>query len=125
MSIVVGDVVFGRDGRPQQVTSKDRETGEITLERDFDAVRRDNVKGVKNGLDPSAKEAFRSILSQVQDPDKKLEIDKLMGKVNELKKNNIDPRLMRYLENELHFRMTRERYMPAEFPVNAVTLTSY
>ena len=124
MAIINGDVIFSRGGKPVQVTSKDVQTGNVTLEPDFDKVQKESEYGIKNGLGKEVKEAFKATLSEVKDSNKIVEIENLRKKVAALKKENVDPRLMRYLEGELQYRMTRERYTPLDFEFDPLTATS-
>ena len=124
MAIINGDVIFSRGGKPVKVTSKDAQTGNVTLDPNFDTVQKESEFGVKNGLGKEAKEAYKATLSEVRNPDKIVEIENLRAKIAELKKENVDTRLMRYLEGELQYRMTRERYTPPEFEFDPLTATS-
>ncbi len=125
MGIVRGDIVFSRDGRPVEVTSKDARTGEVTLNNDLSEIQAQNLHGIKNGLGPDEKAAFKTILSEVSDSDKHIEIESLVRKIGELKKQNADPRMLRYLESELNFKMTKERYIPKDLLIDSHTLMSY
>lgn len=122
MGITVGDVLYTRDGKPVLVTSKDAKTGNLTVERDYDRIRQATNLGLKNGLPERAKDAYRAVLSSVEDEDKRAAIDDLVKQVDELRKENADPRLLRYLESELQHRIQRDHYHPKEEVVDPATL---
>lgn len=125
MSIIKGDIIFSRGGKPVQVTSKDPRSGNVTLDSDFDKVRAEARMGIKNGLEPDLKDAYRTTLSETGDDDARARIDKLHARIQDMKKENANPRLVRYLEGELHYLMTRERHTPSRFEFDAITATSY
>lgn len=124
MTILKGDVVFARGGEPVRIASKDKATGNVTYERDFGRVQEATRLGVKNGLSAEQGEAFRTVLTEVRDADAKAEIDKLAARVEQLRKEGADPRLLRYLKGELQFRMTSERHQPQGYEVDEMTLLS-
>ncbi len=124
MSILKGDVIFARAGEPVLITVKDKATGNVEYDRDLGNVQAATGEGIKNGLREETKQAFRTILSEVRDDDVKREIDNLHTRIESLRKENADPRLMRYLKGELQFRMNKERYEPAKYQVDPMTLTS-
>lgn len=125
MAITQGDIVFNREGKPVTVTSKDKSNGNVTVDKNFDRIQAENRNGIRNGLDPSQKSAYKAILTEVNNPDKQAEIDLLAKKIDELKKSNVDPRVLRYLDSELKHRMSRERYQPETFQVDPTTLITY
>lgn len=125
MSIIPGDVVFGRDGRPLTVTSKDKQSGNVTVDKSLARVQAENRDGLRNGLNAEQKSAYKTMLSEVESPDKQREIDELSKKIDELKKGNVDPRVLRYLESELKHRMNRENYQPETFQIDPSTLITY
>jgi hypothetical protein len=125
MTILKGDVVFTRTADPVLVKSKDAKSGNVTIDKDFVTVQRATEKGVVNGLRQEAKDAFKGVLDEVRDDDARQEIRALSAKIDELRKENADPRLIRYLKGELQFRMTRERWQPEDYQVDALSLRSY
>ena len=121
-SIQTKDIVWTRNGDPMQVTGKSPETGKLYFENRFDVIQKESKQGVKNGLDPDSKEAVRSIISCVQNNDKHEEINQLYEKIKTLKGQNADPRLIKYLENELQFRIVRETYKPEDYAESPVVI---
>lgn len=124
MAVISGDIIFSRGGKPVKVTSKNPDTGDVTLDKDFDNVQKESQFGIKNSLEKESKDAYKSVLSGIKNPEKITEIENLRSKLADLKKENVDPRLIRYLEGELQFRMTRERYTPENFEFDILTATS-
>jgi hypothetical protein len=123
MSVIKGDVVFARSGMPQMITSKNDESGKVTFDSDFKKIV--TLKGVKNGLPEAARAEFNEVLETTEDSDKKQEIINLSNKIQELKKDSKDTRLIRYLEGELGYRMNREKFTPEGYEVNPSAITSY
>lgn len=124
MAVVVGDVLFARSGDPSLVRSKDANSGNVVLERDFASVQEHAKEGLKNGLMPEQREAYQATLSEVRDPDRRKEIDNLATKLNSLKETGGDPRVLRYLEQELAYRMTKERHVPRTLVVDPRNISS-
>jgi hypothetical protein len=125
MNINPGDVLFLRGGKPSVVKNKDETTGNILVDRELDSARTATPFGIKNGLAPEQREAYQTILSDVSDKDKHQEIETLYKQVEQFKKEKKDPRLVKYLENELHFRMVREKYYPQNYTTDPLSLLSY
>lgn len=117
MALLTKDIVFVRGGVPAAVTGRDPQSGRVFLEYDREKVQELGVNGLKNGLPEESREAFSTVLSDVKNSDKKREIDELHKRISELKQSGADPRLLRYLDGELHFRMAREKYVPRQVGV--------
>jgi hypothetical protein len=124
MTILKGDVIFARGGDPVRITSKDKATGNVTYEKKLETVQDATQFGVKNGLSAPQREAFQTVLSEVENDDARTEIETLAKKIDEMKKEGGDPRLIRYLKGELQFRMTRDRIQPEDFQVDELSLIS-
>ncbi len=116
------DILWTRNGDPVLANKINDATGDINLDHNFARVQKMASRGIKNGLSVPTREAFDVTLSDVQDPDKKKEIEELYQKINKLKESNADSRLVKYLKNELQFRMVRENYIPTGYGVNPDTL---
>jgi cation transport regulator ChaB len=125
MGVLKGDVIFARSGMPQTISNKDDKTGKVTFESDFPKIQKEVVKGVKNGLSESARSEYTEVLNSAEDSDKRQEIRNLSSKIQELKKESKDARLIRYLEGELGYRMNREKYTPEGYEVDPSAITSY
>ena len=121
-SISTNDILWTRTGDPVRVDKVNEQTGKVNLDRDFATIQETTKNGVKNGLSVPEREAYKSTLSGVQNPDKKEEIRELYQKIKSLKQGNTEPRLLKYLESELQFRIIRENYEPNDYEVNPVTL---
>lgn len=123
MTIHVNDVVFSHDGKPLVVKTKNKETGNITVDQELSEVQKASPNGIRNGLPEDTREAYKLVLEQIKDPDKRMEIENLHKRLGEIKFQTNDKRLVRYLENELQYRMIRDKYQPQQFEVDAYTLT--
>lgn len=125
MGINIGDIVFTRDGRPVIVKGKDPKTGNVSIEPSLSEVAEASQNGIKNGLNESERAAWSAILSEVKDTDQRKEIDALHSKIETLKKENKDARVIRYLQSELQHKMMRARYQPENVAVDPATLIAY
>ena len=125
MTVVKGDTIFARGGVPVLVTSKNEVTGEVTYTSDFEKVQKENKNSVRNGLDEATKAQFQEIVTNTGGKDVKESIRNLAEKIRDLKKEPTNPRLLRYLQGELQYLMTRERYQPEDYEVDRLTLESY
>ncbi len=114
MALTVGDIVFARAGKPAVVVNYDEKTEKANLDDNIHLVQDMCVNSVKNGVDPDAREAFNSVIEGVRNPDKRAEIDSLYKKISEMRSRGADARTLRYLEGELQYRMSRERYQPVQ-----------
>lgn len=121
-SIRPSDILWTRTGDPVLVKNINDKSGEVDLENNFSKIQENTKNGLKNGLTIEEREAYKTSLANVQSPDKKQEIRELHNKIKSLKEGNTNPRLLKYLENELQYRMIREDYTPDDFPIKPVTL---
>lgn len=118
MSIHPGDILFTRNGRPAIVTSRNKETGEVTVDGDLKNVGKSAALGIKNGLTPEQRQSFESLRCASMSDDKKQEILDLRSRIAELKKGDGDRKVIRYLENELQHLIVRENLMPSDYTIN-------
>jgi hypothetical protein len=125
VGLLKSDIVFARSGMPQIITQKDETTGKVSFQNDFEVVKDETKRGVKNGLPEASRVEFLKILESVEDTDKRQEITNLSQKISELKKETKDLRLIRYLEGELGYKMNREKYTPEGFQVDPSAINSY
>ncbi len=121
-SIRTNDILWTRNGDPVLVDKTDENSGQVFVTDKFPNVQKEVKLGIKNGLSVPQRDAFKSTISEVQGADKKKEIIDLFQKIKSLKENNGDMRVIKYLENELQYRMIREDYKPGDYPVKPVTL---
>lgn len=122
LAIVPNDIVWTRTGDPIRVNSTDPKTGKIILDPNFNTVQDIGVLGIKNGLDPIEKPAFKTSLTGIENEDKKQEIRDLLNHIEDLRAQNAEPRVIKYLENELQYRIVREKFAPENFSVEPITL---
>lgn len=122
-TISPNDILWSRTGDPVRVAARNDKDGKIILDTKFDNIQNIARIGIKNGLEPEQKAAYNVNLSQVQnDADRRQEIRDLYNRITQLKQENTDPRVVKYLENELQYRIVREKFTPENFAVDSITL---
>lgn len=122
-TISPNDILWSRTGDPVRVAARNNKDGKIILDTNFENIQDVAKIGIKNCLEPEQKAAYNVHLSQIQNnEDRHQEIRDLYNKITELKHENTDPRVIKYLENELQFRIVREKFTPENFAVDAITL---
>jgi hypothetical protein len=124
MSIVVGDTVWSRTGLPMRIEYKDPQTGKVLLDKDFNAIQKDSLYGIKNGMFPDTRVDWRDTLNSIQNEDVQQSIKDLFHKILSLKHDKADSRLIKYLENELQFLMVKHRFVPKDYFINPIILSS-
>ena len=125
MTVLKGDILFSRGAVPILVTNKNPKTGEVAYDNELKVVQEKTRNGLKNGLSEEQSAKFTSVIDEVKSEDKKEMIKSLYEKIQEIKKNGGDQRLVRYLNGELQYMMTRERFQPDQYEVDPLTLQSY
>lgn len=125
MTTIPGDIIFAKNGRPVEIKSKDPKTGEIVAERDMNLIRESAKFGIKNGLNEDRREAYKTVISEVQSDSQQEMINNLYKKIEDLKSSNGDPRLIRYLNGELQFLMSRNNSVPEQYKTDELTLSSF
>jgi len=66
MSLMIGDVVFSRNGEPGIIRSKDQKNGEFQVDRDFSQVQKSFRHGFLNGLNAEEKNSYLEILDKTR-----------------------------------------------------------
>ncbi len=122
-TISPNDILWSRTGDPVRIAARNPKDGKVILDTNFDNIQEVAKIGIKNGLEPAQKAAYNLNLSLIQnDDDRQQEIRDLYNRITQLKQENTDPRVIKYLENELQFRIVREKFTPENFAVDAITL---
>ncbi len=122
-SISPNDVLWNRNGDPVRIAERNDKNGKIILDSNFSKIQDVSKFGIKNGLEPSQKDAYATNLSTIENmEDRHQEIRDLHSQIEKLKKGNTDPRVIKFLENELQYRIVREKFTPENFEVNPITL---
>ncbi len=116
------DILWTRNGDPTLVDKINENSGGVYLDDRFSRIQEESKNGIKNGLPVTEREAFKNTMSSLENSDKIKEIQDLFHKIKSLKESNTDPRLLKYLNSELQFRMVRENYKPEDFEIKPVTL---
>jgi hypothetical protein len=122
-TIAPNDILWNRNGDPVRIAERNDKNGKIILDTDFPKIQNTAKFGIKNGLEPEQKDAYATHLSGVENmDDRHQEIRDLYNKITKLKQGNTDPRVIKYLENELQYRIVREKFTPENFEVDPITL---
>ena len=122
-TIAPNDILWNRNGDPVRIADRNNKNGKIVLDPDFAKIQETAKFGIKNGLEPDQKEAYATNLSGIENnDDRHQEIRDLYSKITKLKQSNTDPRVIKYLENELQYRIVRENFTPEDFEVDPITL---
>ncbi len=122
-TISPNDVLWNRNGDPVRIAERNDKNGKIILDSNFSKIQDTAKFGIKNGLEPPQKEAYATHLSNVENmDDRHQEIRDLHNKIDKLKQSNTDPRVIKFLENELQYRIVREKFTPENFEVDPITL---
>jgi hypothetical protein len=118
-SIFVGDTLFNADGRPGVVVGKNRQEGDLLIQRQgeqFDAARR---RGYINGLPPEGRKQFNEIIDKLLNiEDSKEKVSVLSAKIQELKEDPRNHLLTKYLEGELAYLMNSSGIFPKEYKIS-------
>jgi len=126
MNLVNGDVVFLRNGAPAVVKNVDQSSGKVVLDDDLAKVQQQSEKGLKNHLDEKQRASYNVHLQSVEGDSKQEEIRNLYETILFLKDSRqVDPKVLRYLENELMHRMHRDDYTPPNYQVDMRNLPQY
>ncbi|APJ03253.1 hypothetical protein [Silvanigrella aquatica] len=122
-TIAPNDILWTRNGDPVRIAERNDKNGKIILDSDFDNIQETAKFGIRNGLEPNQKEAYLTTLSnQDNQDDRQQEIRDLYNQITKMKHANADPRVIKYLENELQYRIVREKFTPENFEVDPLTL---
>jgi hypothetical protein len=124
MSMLIGDVIWNRQGQPALVTEKDPKKGTVQINKNLNDIQNHSVHGIQNGLTERQRESYSKVVEDIDDSSShaKEEISLLMEKISQLKENNADPRVLRYLENELQFMILENHCVPEKYEVNPINL---
>ncbi len=121
-SIKPNDILWSRNGDPILVENINPQTGEVYTNNNFKKIQNQAKNGIKNGLNPIEREQYQSTLANVTSPDKKQEIINLFEKIKKLRGSNTDGKVLKYLENELQFRILRDNYKPDDYGIPKTSL---
>ena len=119
MSFRIGDVVYGVNGKPGIVVKSDRIAGEVEVDTKRQEVRDTHKHGYINGLTPKERTDYNSYLDDVsekEDPQEK--ISSIRGKINELKEDPKQVKMVKYLESELFHIMNTHNVEPRFYSID-------
>jgi hypothetical protein len=113
MTYRIGDTVFSQAAVPSVVVGRDQATSTLKTDQDFAAFQVATRHGLINGLAPESREKFNEIMDEVMsDKDNAERVTALQSKIDELK---IDPRnnkLVQYLNGEVKHLMNLKGIRP-------------
>jgi hypothetical protein len=113
MSNRIGDTVFSQSAVPSVIVGRDDVKSTLKTDQDFSAFQVATRHGLINGLAPENREKFNEIMDDVMsDKDNAERVTMLQGKIDELK---IDPRntkLVQYLDGEVKHLMNLKGIKP-------------
>ncbi len=118
-AIRLHDTLWTPSGDPVSVTKVDSNAGTVSVNNDFSEIQKNVKFGVKNGLDEASRQTFSQTMAQVDNSDKQKAVNDLFEKIKKLKTDRADPRLLRYLNNELQYTITKERVLPVGYSMDA------
>ena len=85
-TISQNDILWSRYGDPVKVAERIDKNGKIILDTDFDSIQETAKYGIKNGLEPNQREAYKTTLSSVEDKSNRhQEIRDLYNTIEKLK----------------------------------------
>ena len=124
MSMHIGDVIWNRQGQPALVTEKDSKKDTIQVNRNLSDIQKHSLHSIQNGLTEKQRESYSKVVEDIDESSNhvKEEITLLMEKISQLKENKTDPRVLRYLENELQFMILENHCVPEKYEVNPINL---
>jgi len=120
MTMRLGSVVFGANGMPGVVKSKDEVSRELEIDTDRQEVARTHRHGYINGLSVEEREFFNTSLdriSEIENPAERLEAMKKI--VDESKSDPKNARMTRYLESEMFHLMQVNNISPRYYTARA------
>jgi hypothetical protein len=114
-AISPNDIIWTRAGDPIRVDKISPNSGGVVLDEDTSKIRDVTQNGIKNGLSVEERKAFHTVLSHTKNSDIHEEIRDLYKKIEDMKKSHVDPKLIKYLENELKFRIAQNQFKPEDY----------
>jgi hypothetical protein len=113
MAFRVGDTVFSPSGSPSVVVGRDEAKSTLKVDQDFKAFQVATRHGLINGLAPESREQFNAIMDEVMsDSDNSERVGFLQSKIEELKVDPKNTKLVQYLEGEVRHLMNIKGIKP-------------
>ncbi len=119
MAFRIGDTVFTSSASPATVIGKDNGTDAARLDRDFEVFKQNTRHGLHNDMAPEHRQQFNEIMDEVRaNTDDILRVEALVSKIDELKSDPQNVRLVGYLDGELRHIMHSKGVKPRYFTVD-------
>lgn len=116
MTFRVGDTVFSPSGAPSVVVGRDEAKSTLKLDQDFKAFQVSTRHGLVNGMAPETREIFNEIMDEAMaDKDNADRVSFLQGKIDELKVDPRNTKLVQYLNGEVRHLMNIKGIKPRFF----------
>jgi len=116
MAFRVGDTLFTLSASPATVIAKDESGGSVRLDRDFAAFQLNTRNGLHNDMAVEHREKFNAIMDEVRsNSDDVARVEVLISRIEELKSDSQNMRLVSYLDGELKHLMHAKGVKPRYF----------
>lgn len=119
MAFKIGDTVFTSSASPATVVGKNPADGSVQLDRDFSQFQANTRHGLHNDMAPEHRERFFEIMDEIKsNDDDRDKVEMLMGRIEDLKLDPQNTRLVSYLDGELRHLMHVKGVKPRFFTVD-------
>jgi hypothetical protein len=101
MSYRIGDTLFSSSAAPATVAAVDETGSRVKIDRDFSAFQVNTRHGLQNDMATDQREQFNQIMDEVvANKDSQQRVNLLMQRIDELKPDPKNHRLVTYLDGE-------------------------
>jgi hypothetical protein len=110
-------LLFSQNGTPRLVTNVDQNTKNYQYTESTSEIQKHHPRGIKNAPDQTIHQEGTQLLENLHETSQTIEeaLDRLNDEINLLKKSNINPAMLSYLNSELHYQMLYHNYTPKNF----------
>lgn len=113
MSYRIGDTLFSSSAAPVTVAAVDETGSRVKIDRDFNAFQVNTRHGLQNDMAPDQREQFNQIMDEVvANKDSQQRVNLLMQRIDELKPDPKNHRLVTYLDGEAKHIMNTKGIKP-------------
>ena len=121
MGFRVGDAVFDRNGQPGIVSKQDSNSKEFTVDRQKAQVKKSHRHGYVNGLEQNERVDYLKVLDEVSSiTDPKQKVSALQTKIDDLKLDPNQYKMVGYLEAELFHVMNTHGVKPRTYQISVI-----
>jgi hypothetical protein len=116
MTFRVGDTLFLQNAAPATVVGHDEAKSTVKYDRDFSAFKVSTRNGLINGMAPETRDEFNKIMDGIREnKDNAERVDLLRTKIDELKADPKNFKLVQYLDGEVRHIMNVKGVQPRFF----------